>query len=163
MATYGAPLMSFALRLVRDPELAKDVRQQVFLEVFQGLDRFQGRSSLWVWLCGITYHRCMDELRRMRKAKQTVSAEQPDVQEVLAGEPDAEMDDDRLSKRRALERCLAKFSALMRAQLLMRFFFGLSHQEIGKLVKARDGTVQVRLSRDLPRLRRCLRGEGLFR
>ena len=49
MNTYGAPILAFALRVIRNHELAKDVRQQVFLEAFQGINRFQGRSSLWSW------------------------------------------------------------------------------------------------------------------
>src|SRR4051812_20724321 len=36
MAAYGAPLTAFAVRVLRDRELAKDVRQQVFLDAYQG-------------------------------------------------------------------------------------------------------------------------------
>ena len=92
-----------------------------------------------------------------------VSSGTPDVLDALAGQPDATTVEDRAAKRRALERCLGKLSAPMRAQLLMRYFFGLSHQEIGELIGASHGTVQVRMSRILPRLKRCLRGEGIAR
>src|SRR5690554_3169023 len=53
MTAYGAPLTGFIVRIVRDPELAKDVRQQVFLAAFQRFETFEGRGSLWSWLCGI--------------------------------------------------------------------------------------------------------------
>ena len=51
----------------------------------------------------------------------------------------------------------------MRMQLLMRHFLGLSYIEIGEAVGVPHGTIQVRMSRILPRLRRCLRGEGVAR
>ena len=160
MIAYGAPLLAFALRVVRDREIAKDVRQQVFLEAFQGIDRFEGRSTLWSWLCGIAYHRCLDELRRGRRAD---SMDDFDVLNGLAGLPDPSMDEDRIAKRRALERCLGRLPASMRAQLLMRCSLGLSYAEIAEMVGVSAGTVQVRISRLLPPLRRCLRGEGVAR
>lgn len=162
MTAYGAPLIAFALRILRDPELAKDVRQQVFLDAFQRIDTFEGRSSLWSWLCGIAYHRCLDELKRIRRAG-AVDLDDFDVLDGLVELSVAKMDQDRVAKRRALERCLAKLSAPMRTQLLMRCFLGLSYAEIGEVVGDPHGTVQVRISRILPRLRRCLQGEGVTR
>lgn len=158
MAAYGTPLTAFALRILRDRELAKDVRQQVFLEAFQGIERFEGRSSVWSWLCSITYHRCFDELKRLRRAR---TVDDVDVLDGLVGPPDPMMDPDRVAKQRALEQCLGKLSVPMRTQLLMRCFLGLSYVEIGEAIGAPHGTVQVRMSRILPRLRRCLRGEGV--
>lgn len=160
MDTYGDPVMAFAIRTVRNRELAKDIRQQVFLEAFQGFDGFAARSTLWSWLCGIAYHRCLDELRRLRRAS---AADDLAALDDLAVAPDLTMEVDRATKRRALEQCLGTLSVPTRTQLLMRCLLGLSHTEIGEIVGAPHSTVQVRISRALPRLRQCLRGEGLAR
>jgi len=160
MTAYGAPLTAFALRILRDRELAKDVRQQVFLDAFQRIDTFEGRSSLWSWLCGIAYHRCLDELKRARRAGPVADL---DVLDDLVGPSELVMKDDRAATRRALEQCLGKLPVAMRTQLLMRCFLGLSYAEISEVVGDAHGTVQVRLSRILPRLRRCLRSEGVAR
>jgi len=156
MATYGSALTAFAARILGDRELVKDVRQQVFLEAFQGLHRFEGRSSLWTWMCGIAYHRCLDELRRRRRLETSARLELVDV---LAGHPDTAVDADRVAKQRALETCLGKLSPAMRSQLLLRYFLGLSYLEIAEVTGSPHGTVQVRICRILPRLRQCLRGE----
>lgn len=158
MTAYGQPITGFAVRVVRDHELAKDIRQQVFLEAFQGINQFEGRGSLWSWLCGITYHRCLDELRRRRRP-QTV--DDFDVLEGLPGAPDPLMDGERAGQRRALEQCLGKLPDALRSQLMMRCFLDLTYVEIAELLDISQGTVQVRVSRILPRLRRCLRGEGV--
>jgi RNA polymerase sigma-70 factor (ECF subfamily) len=160
MIAYGAHVTTFAFRIIQNRELANDVRQQVFLEAFQCIDQFQARSSLWSWLCSIAYHRCVDERRRLQKASASGNLET--LQE-LVGPLDTTMDVDRAAKRRALEQCLGRLSPDLQAQLLMRYFFGLSHAEIGATVGAPHSTVQVRLSRVLPRLRQCLRGAGLAR
>lgn len=160
MRAYGQPVTAFAIRLLRETEPANDVRQQVFLEALQGLKTFKGTSSLWSWLCGIAYHRCMDELRRNRR---NGAAETLDILDQLVSQIDPAMDVDQVAERRALERCLAKLAAPMRSQLLMRYLLGLSHMEIGEIVHAAHSTVQVRISRILPQLRQCLRGEGVAR
>jgi RNA polymerase sigma-70 factor (ECF subfamily) len=162
MLAYGAPLTAFAIRIVRDRELAKDIRQQVFLAAFQRIDTFEGRGSLWSWLCSIAYHRCLDELRRVRHVS-TSTIGDFDVLDGLVEPSEPSMTPARLAKRRALEQCLGELSASMRTQLLMRCFLGLSYAEIGEAVGEAHGTVQVRISRILPRLRRCLQGEGVTR
>lgn len=158
MTTYGAAVYGYVVRIVRDPDAAKDVRQQVFIEAFQGIHQFERRSSLWTWLCGIAHHRSLDELKRV---KRRAAVDDFDVVDRYLAQPEPVMDADLLAKRRALERCLAKFPPAMRSQLLMRCFLGLSHAEIGHLVSDNEGTVQVRISRSLPRLQRCLRQEGV--
>ena len=160
MTAYGAPITAFSIRVLRNPEAGRDVRQQVFLEAFQGIEKFAGRSSVWRWLCGIAYHRCLDELKRGRRRD---VVEDFDVLDAIAAPPDPMMDAARVEKRRALERCLGKLSVPMRTQLLMRYHFGLNYVEIGEAVGASPSAVQVRMSRILPRLQRCLRGEGIAR
>ncbi|HEU4726738.1 MAG TPA: sigma-70 family RNA polymerase sigma factor [Kofleriaceae bacterium] len=157
---YGSAVTAIAVRVLRNPELAKDVRQQVFLEAFQGFARFEGRGSLLGWLCGITYHRCLDELRRRKRIAPSDAFQ---VVDELDREPDPAMDANRAANRRALEHCLAKLPPRVQAQVLMRYLEGMSYVEIGQIVQEPSGTVQVRISRILPRLRRCLRGEGVER
>jgi RNA polymerase sigma-70 factor (ECF subfamily) len=157
---YGAPITAFALRIVRNPELAYDVRQQVFLEAFQGFDKFAGRSSLWSWLCGIAYHRCLDELRRLRR---TNVGDDFDVVDGLMNQPDTTDDAARVAMRRALEHCLGKQQPALRSQLLMRYYLGLSYAEIAEAVGDRPEAVQRRMSRILPNLRECLQKKGFTR
>jgi len=160
MTAYSGAITAFTIRTLRNREAAKDVHQLVFLEAFQGIHKFEQRSSLWRWLCGIAYHRCLDELKRGRRMS---VAGDFDVWDELAAPPDSMMEGDRVAKRRALEKCLSVLSNAMRMQVMMRCFFGLSFVEIGETIGEPHGTVQVRVSRILPRLQRCLLGEGIAR
>jgi RNA polymerase sigma-70 factor, ECF subfamily len=157
MTAYGSLLTAFIVRIVRDREIAKDVRQQVFLEAFQGIGKFEGRSSCWTWLSSIAFHRSLDMARSARRFEATDNF---DVLEALDWQPDPTMDAEVVSMRRALEHCLGKLPEAQRAELLMRLHHGLTYEEIGEIVGMPAGTIQVRLSRILPRLRRCLRGKG---
>lgn len=163
MSLYGRGLLGFARRMVRDEDAAQDVRQQVFLEAWRGLDRYEGRASLWTWLCAIAHNRCLDAARRGGRINAREVAVDLDVLESVAPAPEQAMTSDRLAERRALEHCLRRLPVAVRAQVLMRYDQGLSHAEIAEIIGDAPGTVQVRLARALPKLRRCLESQGASR
>ena len=66
MRAHGDAVLGFCIRVLRDRDLAEEMRQQTFLEAFRDFDRFQERSSRRAWLFGIASHRCLDALRKRR-------------------------------------------------------------------------------------------------
>ena len=157
MVTYGDHLQSFLMRLMRHRESAEDVKQQAFIEAFEGIEKFQRRSSFWSWIWKIAYNRSVDFHRRNKRI-----GDVGDFDVWLEGslQPQVDRTSD-VHKQRGLEKCLGKMDVQIRAQLLMRHNYGLSYDEIGELVGDEPGTVQVRISRALPKLRKCLGMEGL--
>lgn len=160
MKAYGSLILSFVLRIVRHRETAEDVCQQVFFEAFQGIVKFQYRSSFCTWLTSIAYHRSIDLVRRDRRIAATDGS---DVLDALYWSSEQPMDPEAVGKRRALEQCLGKVHEGLRTVLLMRFHVGLSCVEIGEITGAPSKTVQMRIARVLHQLRRCLRGKGFGR
>lgn len=158
MKVYGPLITGFIFRIVRNRDTAEDLRQQVFLEAFRGIADFKGRSSCYTWLTSIAYHRCLDTLKRDRRIKAT---DDFDVLNALHWQPDPAVDSGLEAKRRALEHCLGKIPKAMRAELLMRLYFDLSYAEIEKISGEAAGTIQVRVMRLLPKLRRCLYAKGV--
>lgn len=159
MEAHGRPLYRFCLALTGDPTLAEEAHQTTFVQAFEGLGSFAGRSSSKSWLFGIARHRCLDALKmaRRRQARFPLMAEMP---EVAAAEADAPT---RLAGRataRALADCLAELSAKVRTALLLRFQQGLAYPEIAVASGERPATLQARVARSLPLLRRCLEGKG---
>lgn len=64
---YHALLVRRARRYIADGELAKDVVQDTWLAVTIGLDSFEGRSSLWTWICGILVYKARDRGAREKR------------------------------------------------------------------------------------------------
>ena len=56
---HGA-LIRMAMSYVADREVAEEVVQDTWMAVIQGLHRFEGRSSLRTWICGILIHKAKD-------------------------------------------------------------------------------------------------------
>lgn len=163
MGLYGAPIYAYCCRVLRDEVLAQDVQQVVFLHVYRDLPKFRGDSSLWSWIAQIAHNRCMDAATRRRRDQQrTVSLDGDDPVEL----PDAKAEDptitpERIRRLKALERCLQRLSEPVRASLLVKYQFDHTFEEMSAILGERAGTLQVRVSRALPLLRRCLERAGI--
>src|SRR5262245_50961066 len=79
MREHGKAVFGLCLRELHDAGLAEDVTQQVFLEAYRDLDRFQQRSSVRTWLFGIAYHRCLDAHKRRQRRLQRVESDESAV------------------------------------------------------------------------------------
>ena len=58
---------NLAARLLGDAEEARDLSQDVFLQVYRTLGRFEGRSSLRTWIFRIVVNQCRNRRRWWRR------------------------------------------------------------------------------------------------
>ena len=82
MRAHGDAVLGFCVRLLRDHELAEEVRQQTFLDAFRDFDRFQDRSSRRAWLFGIASHRCHDAIRSQQRRSRWIENDEAAVVEM---------------------------------------------------------------------------------
>lgn len=65
--TYSRPVYRFLLALTRNETMAEDLLQDVFYQALLHIDRFEGRSSLYTWLCQIGKNAWLKECRRDKR------------------------------------------------------------------------------------------------
>jgi len=139
MDLYGRPIYRYACRLVGDADLAQDVLQTTFLQAYQDLPRFGGRSSLRVWLYGIARHRCFDAAKAARRRRWRFLP-LPDEPEGAFPHavPSNALGEDELG--RALARCLQALKPEVRAAVILRFQEDFSYPGDGGYLRgaARD-------------------------
>ncbi len=63
---YGKMIYRFLLSLTRDEDMAEELLQETFYQAFLHIDRFEGRSSLYTWLCQIGKNAWLKECRRSK-------------------------------------------------------------------------------------------------
>jgi RNA polymerase sigma-70 factor, ECF subfamily len=156
-------------RLTEDPEEARDLTQETFLQAFRSIAGFRGDADLRTWLYRIAVNQARNRWRwwRRRRRGQTVSLDEP------AGEDDPRTLAERLPDGRAAdpeqrtlaaERESAIFAALRhvarpyREAVVLRDVEGLSYEEVAAALQISVGTVKSRLSRGRLELRRRLEG-----
>lgn len=154
MNRYGDEVYRFAYAMTHSSHLADEVRQQVFVEVYRDLTSFSGRASLRAWLFGIARHRCLDIAKRHRRWTQRFKNEPPPDEEPADHEPERELDRSRIA--RILAACLAKLAPAARDAVVLRYHQDLSYDEASEVAGDLAGTLQQRVARALPVLRRCV-------
>jgi RNA polymerase sigma-70 factor (ECF subfamily) len=103
---------------------------------------------------GITRHRCLDISRKQRRWTDRFKNQPPADEEADDHEPERELDRSRLAK--ILASCLAKLAPAARDAVVLRYHQDLSYDEASVVAGDNAGTLQQRVARALPALRRCL-------
>jgi RNA polymerase sigma-70 factor (ECF subfamily) len=160
MDLYGTGVFRYACRLLGDHDLAQDVLQTTFLQAYQDLPHYARRASLRVWLFGIGRHRCLDALKAMRRRRRRFPAlpEAP-LAATMQNPPQASIEIGGLA--RAIERCLGELKPEARAAVLLRYRDELSYAEMSDMLGEQPATLQARVTRALPVLRRCIERQGV--
>lgn len=158
MRAHGDAVLGFCIRVLRDRDLAEEIRQQTFLEAFRDFDRFQGRSSRRAWLFSIASHRCLDAVRK-RHSGWIESDDDALIRSHDPGTgPREQLEHAQLTA--ALEDCMKTLSPEVRMTVLMRFQTELSYEELAVQLSTRADALQMRVTRALSSLRRCLESKG---
>ena len=142
-----------------DRSAASDATQQVFLKLFVSIGQFRGEAGFSTWLYRLVVNVCTDTVRRHRV--QAVGVDR-NALEALAGNSRADgSQEERLAKEQEANSVQLAISALppaFRFPILLRYFEGMSYEEMAKALDCSMGTVASRLSRGHRLLARMLAG-----
>lgn len=147
---FHSRLFGVLVRVLRDPEDAREAAQVTWVKAWQRLDSFKGDSRFFTWLYRIAVNTALDAARK-RGRRREVPIEDETGREVRPAPewaPNAPPADESLRGeeiRRAFSAALETLSTEHRTALVLREVEGLSYQEIAKTMKCRVGTVMSRL------------------
>lgn len=164
-----ADIYALLYRLTEDPEEARDLTQETFLQAFRHLAGFRGEADLRTWLYRIAVNQARNRWRwwKRRRRDRTVSLDAPAHEShdapLSAGLPSREGGDPEeqalaRERERALLAALRTLSRPYREVIVLRDIEGLSYEEVALALEINVGTVKSRLSRGRGELRRRLEG-----
>ena len=164
-AAYADRLFMLLLRLLGDRAEAEDVAQEVMLRAWQGIGRFQGRSSYFTWLYRIAVNeanRALDK-RSRRPAGTSIGPDELQLPDTPALEPaqQAEARELRQALARALARALGELPAPLRTAIVLRDVEGLSTQEAAEIAGIGQAAFKSRLHQARLRVRAAIGDEVL--
>jgi RNA polymerase sigma-70 factor (ECF subfamily) len=123
--TRHAPHVDIVVRRLvgHDPDLAADIAQDVWIQIFRALPSFRGDAQFGTWAHRIAVNRTLNALRRTRR----LAALEVDVDDDCASvEPEAE----RALLAASIEEAAAKLSPGARTVFLLHDVEGYTHEEI---------------------------------
>ncbi len=142
---YGAALSRLARAYEADPEICRDLLQDIHVALWKSLKSFDGRCSPRTWVYRVAHNVAASHvLRRLRaRMRRTVSLEELDV---AANEEDAEVVVDR---RQALERLMELIRRLnpLDRQIILCYLEGMDALAIGEITGMSSGAVTTKVHR----------------
>lgn len=146
---HAGRMKSLALRIVRSPEEAEDVVQEVFIQAWRQASRFDAaRGNVLAWLSIMTRSRSLDRWRRRSTRRETAVSD--------AHELEAPGEADRDPSAWAARTALSDLPADQRGPLELAYWEGLSQSEIAARLGVPLGTIKTRMRIGLKRLREAL-------
>ncbi len=136
---------SLAWNIVRNPSVAEEIAQDVFLQLHRNLGAIESASHLTHWLRRVTMQRAIDQSRRARLRPQLTLEQVPEPRQ-----PGSTCDP-LLSSH--LTRLIARLPERARAVLVLRYQEDLDPAEIAEALDMPLGTVKSSLHRALTMLR----------
>lgn len=147
--TFYNDVYYFALKTVKDDDLACDITQETFVEIINTLDKLEEPVAFVTWMKKITYHQCT---RYFKKKKDVLVDEDEDgntVFDTLAEERAEFIPDEALDKedfRQTIMGMIDKLSDEQRAAVMMYYFDELTVKQIAEIQGVSEGGVKSRLN-----------------
>ena len=156
---YAGSLMALARRILRSPEDAEEVLQEVFLHAWNRAPSYNpDRSSVSTWLMLITRSRAIDRLRNRKVVSKTEIAAQKEKTSNHASAKGMSRVLETERRIRVSEE-LIELPREQRQVLEMAFYQGLTQREIAEKAGIPLGTVKTRTLLAMKKLRKTLRNE----
>jgi RNA polymerase sigma-70 factor (ECF subfamily) len=138
---YKQPVMNLAWRILRDPNEAEDLAQNVFLQVHKSAQRYEASARFSTWLFTITRNLCLNEIRRRTRhpadSLEAAGAEGGDQPARQFEDHKTALPTDALLHReleQKIGQALAELPEIQRTALLLFRKDELSYEEIAKVV-----------------------------
>lgn len=155
---YQDRLFNSVLRLVNDPEDARDVVQEAFLSAYQALGSFKGDSQFFTWLYRIAVNTAIT-FRRKKKAVVRLYADDDQsgldpADEDEAGRPGFLLE--MAEREQKVHEALNRLSSEHRTVLVLKDMDGRKYEEMAEVLGVPIGTIRSRLHRARLELREIL-------
>jgi len=159
---YQAKLVNYLYRLVRNSDDAQDLAQEVFVRVYQALDRFDPQYRFSTWLFRVGQNAAIDQIRRRRFRMVPIGRSGDEREEggrelELAAEGPSALDGMEAAERdREVRRAIDGLPWEYRELIVLRHYGELAYDEIAQVKGMPLGTVKNKLFRARQMLKRLL-------
>lgn len=159
----SAHLFGVALRILGRRDVAEDVLQEAFVNVWHHAGSYQAASGQpMTWLISIVRNKALDVVR-------SASVRHETAMPVTEHGTEVEIEDERPSPLQmltqatdalAIRGCMEALDASHRQSLALAYYHGMSHSEVATHMRAPLGSVKAWVRRGLERLKTCMETVG---
>ena len=155
---YMTPVYALSLHMLKQPPLAEEVTQDVFLNIWLKADSFNSsRGNPRSWIMSVTHHRVVDVIRSRRRSNVMTDPEGYDTLERLPSSgPSVESQVTQRLDRERIDRALVTLPDSQREVIELAYFEGYSQSEMADLLGQPLGTIKTRVRLAMQKLKAAL-------
>ena len=159
---YQTPVYSLAIFMLKQPALAEEVTQDIFLNIWLKASSFNAeRGQPRGWIMSVAHHKMIDLIR---SRKRTIVNTDPADYETLNLLPDGgvptETQVQQSLERERIMRALETIPENQREVIMLAYFGGLSQSEMAEKLDQPLGTIKTRVRLAMQKLRAVLENDG---
>lgn len=151
---YSGALYNIILQVVSEQDLASDVLQEVFINIWRKIETYDPtRGRLFTWMLNVARNASIDMIRSKGYQNAMKNRELPDYFEVNVAGQTTQINIDHIG----LKKVLAGLKEEHRTLIDLAYFKGYTHEEIAEIEEIPLGTVKTRIRSALIQLRTILK------
>lgn len=160
---YRTPVVHFLYRMVREPALAEELAQEVFLRVYRARKSYRTRAKFSTWLFRIATNVALNALRdgRMRRARESsLEGEAADAGPAMqVADPGGNVEQRMLEaeRREQIRRAVEALPEKQRLAVLLHKYQEMDYNEIADILDCSESALKSLLFRAYETLRVRLR------
>jgi RNA polymerase sigma-70 factor (ECF subfamily) len=151
---YHQHVIRTCYSLVHDDHDARDLAQEVFIEMLESAEYFRGEAKLSTWIYRIAVNKSLNHLRRQKRKQilvrlgfRTGIGENPPEAENVPGHEPADAGLEERELRKALHLAIGSLPANQRIAFTMHRYEELSYKEIAEVMNVSVSSVESLLHR----------------
>ena len=144
---YGSPLERLARAYEADPEIRRDLLQDIHVGLWRSFEGFDGRCSIRTWIYRVAHNVAASHVMRQRRSRPEALIGLEDEQ--LENLPDATSGQQAADRNQALDRLLVLIQRLkpIDRHVILSYLEGLDAASIGEITGLSPGNVATKIHR----------------
>lgn len=134
--TYSDMITRICFGYSSSTEELEDLRQDTLINIWQGLDRFKGESSIKTWIYRITLNTCVSTIRKRKPDSLPLT----DIYQII------DEDEEKRTLIRELHETISKLPPVDKA-IIMLWLDEFSYEEIAAMTGMPRNTIATRIKR----------------
>ncbi len=154
--TFSRRIYNMAYQITMNPEEAEDLTQEIFIKLYNSLNKYTLGSNFKVWLFRLAKNHIIDWYRKKKYVNSKIEEMK---REILIDYHSNSFKDSVEELKEKVRKGIEYLDVQFKIPLILRDLQGLSYEEISKILDIPVGTVKSRINRGRILLSQILRGE----
>lgn len=146
---WQSALVNLAFRFCRDPQIAEELAQDAFLQIYRQLPKFRGEAAFSTWIFAISLNLFRSAMRRRKLPMESI-----DTLTELAGGQIPHLQVEQQEREDLIRRAVAALPRRYRDAVVIYYFREMNLAETAAILGVPEGTAKAWLHRGRELLRR---------